>query len=102
MTLPTLAHEHALTITTDSSEQRLSIAVNEVPVSTPDIVAMDGVVHAIDTVLLPPTHPFEQSTDTEARWWLGSVFQNKFGRPKMTIPRLKVRLDPLLHDVEDQ
>ena len=54
--LPTLLPHRNLTASIVNRHRRQTILLNdEVVISHPDLIVMDGVVHKIDSVLLPPS-----------------------------------------------
>lgn len=60
--LSTLLPHRNLTASIVNKHHRQTILVNdEVVVSHPDLIVMDGVVHKIDSVLLPPSSAQEDS-----------------------------------------
>jgi hypothetical protein len=73
---------------------------DDVRASTQDIVAMDGVIHAIDTLLLPPM-PSEDDDkpQTETTSWIASLLQLLYGKTApetLTVESIIERLNPLL------
>ncbi|KAB5536175.1 FAS1 domain-containing protein [Coniochaeta sp. 2T2.1] len=64
-----------------------------VHVSVSDILAMDGVVHLVDSLLLPP-----RSVSPEEKSWLSGLFQGGQGRE--SIESLIDRLEPYIVDTE--
>jgi hypothetical protein len=64
-----------------------------VDVVLPDILAMDGVVHLVDSLFLPPR------SFTEEKSWLGKMFQ-KAGQGRESIESLIDRLEPYIIDAE--
>lgn len=101
VTLPTLAKGQDLHTAIDIRDLRKIIMVNSnVRVSTQDIVAMDGVVHAVDTLLLP-TQPLREDVDESnlSLWvpsWLPAFLRGSRTPEKITITTLRERLYPLL------
>ncbi|KAH6960182.1 FAS1 domain-containing protein [Fusarium avenaceum] len=94
-----------LTLKVDSSKARkgwgISVAKGSdsegksdgfVPVSTPDIILMDGVIHLIDSVLLPEA--IEQNKDGS---WLGRLTSG-LGSSKLSIEELTDLLGPYIDE----
>jgi hypothetical protein len=65
---------------------------NFVPVSTPDVILMDGVIHLIDSVLLPPALSGEKEMS-----WLGRL-NSLLGHSQQTIENLVDLLEPYIDE----
>jgi uncharacterized surface protein with fasciclin (FAS1) repeats len=65
---------------------------DSVPVSTPDIILMDGVIHLIDSILLPPIISQQRKTS-----WLGQLVSS-LGYGKQSIEDLISLLGPYIDD----
>ncbi|KAK1138741.1 hypothetical protein N8T08_002050 [Aspergillus melleus] len=73
--LPTLVPGYNLSISIDAGDSSRSsspLINNEVRIAQPDLVVMDGVVHKLDTVLLPPRSP-RDDTEWQQQSWFGSL-----------------------------
>jgi len=63
--VPTLLPGSALTVTVDAD----TIMLNDATVIKPDILASNGVIHVIDTILLvPPSEPITATTSGAGTW----------------------------------
>ncbi|MCJ1264301.1 hypothetical protein MMC22_004172 [Lobaria immixta] len=103
--LPTLLPHRYLTASIVKNHHRQTLLINdEVVVDHPDLILMDGVVHKIDRVLLPPSlaqgdsnegsHKGEGSIGSFASWpWLWRKHGSKIG-----VMELMDRLQPYLVD----
>ncbi|KAK3317096.1 FAS1 domain-containing protein, partial [Apodospora peruviana] len=67
-----------------------------VDVSVPDILTMDGVVHLVDSLLLPPG----SSSKPEEKSWLGRLFHGFWQGSGESIESLIDRLEPYILDTE--
>ncbi|KAM5466564.1 hypothetical protein MauCBS54593_005821 [Microsporum audouinii] len=92
--LPTLLPAHNLSIIVDLDGSRADPRVNgAVSIDNPDIVVMDGVVHKIDTILLPPLLGDESAPEHS---WMSTLMQWLVGPPGMPVGELKKRLERLV------
>ncbi|CAI7642150.1 unnamed protein product [Penicillium bialowiezense] len=101
ISLPTLAQGHTILASSvrQSSDDRRTILINdEWEVSRPDIVVMDGVVHEMDAVILPPVLEAEGQSGKNGHWW-SIVSRSLHIRGEITVGELMERLQPLI-DIE--
>ncbi|EZF21924.1 hypothetical protein H112_05095 [Trichophyton rubrum D6] len=94
--LPTLLPSHNLSVTVEMNGPRVSPKINNaVSIESHDIVVMDGVVHKIDTVLLPPLlSNGEESTSEQS--WMSTMAQWLLGPSGVPVGELKKRLERLV------
>ncbi|KAJ5521629.1 Fasciclin domain family protein [Penicillium freii] len=97
--LPTLVPGYNLSISIDAGDgARLSPLINnEVRIAQPDLVVMDGVVHKLDTVLLPPRSPRD---DKEQQSWFGSLLHWATSNSEVKMGELVRRLEEFVDDAE--
>ncbi|KAK9859256.1 hypothetical protein MYU51_016419 [Penicillium brevicompactum] len=97
ISLPTLAQGHNILASSirQTSDDRRTILINdEWTVSRPDIVVMDGVVHEMDAVILPPILE-ESQLEKNGNWW--SIVSRSLNiRGEITVGELMERLQPLI------
>jgi len=113
--LPTLVTDRALNITVEPAngpEYRQSVRVNsQVALSIPDMVTMDGVIHGIDTILVPPAidsnnegeQVDDDSSRTRNRSWLSRVadwFSGASAEETLTVDQWIERLQPLVGKIQ--
>jgi hypothetical protein len=108
-----LITDQGLNITVQSAESpndRQSVRVNSlVPLSMPDMVAMDGVVHGIDTILVPPgavdpdNNQYDESSGSpDNRPWFFRVFDwspASTTEETLTVDQWIERLQPLMSEL---
>ncbi|KAH8695155.1 FAS1 domain-containing protein [Talaromyces proteolyticus] len=108
--LPSLITDQGLNITVQPAKgpgHRQSVQVNSrVPLAIPDLVAMDGVVHGIDTILVPPAVDSDKDQDDESsgsqnRPWLSRFFDWSAGTAEetLTVDQWIERLQPLVGEL---
>lgn len=94
--MPTLNGGHNITATIRRRGGRPSICISpwsslaattEIEVGVSDLVAMDGVIHEVDSLFLPPRSPAE----SPGRGWL-----DLFGTRSTSVQELTERLEPWL------
>jgi uncharacterized surface protein with fasciclin (FAS1) repeats len=96
--LPTMARGcniSASSIRQSDSVRRIISINDEWKVSRPDIVVMDGVVHGMDSVLLPPTMNGEGQLEKQQNWW-SVVSRSLHIGGGITVEELMERLQPLI------
>ncbi|OOQ87499.1 Fasciclin domain family protein [Penicillium brasilianum] len=96
--MPTLAGGHFVSASSIlQSGGRRTISVNdEWKVSRPDIVVMDGVIHELDAVLLPPLMEGEGQLGKEKLNWWSIVKRSMNLGGGITVEELMERLQPLI------
>jgi uncharacterized surface protein with fasciclin (FAS1) repeats len=96
--MPTLAGGHFVSASSVlQSSGRRKISVNdEWKVSRPDIVVMDGVIHELDAVLLPPLVEGEGQLGKENLNWWSIVKRSMNIGGGITVEELMERLQPLI------
>ncbi|CAG8406341.1 unnamed protein product [Penicillium salamii] len=103
VSLPTLARGHEVSVRSvrHSSKDRRSLSINdEWEVTRPDIVVMDGVIHEIDGVILPPIMNGEDQLDKQHDNWWSVVSRSLNIGGGITVEDLMERLQPLIENEE--
>lgn len=95
--LPTLHPKHNLSISINMDGSRSCLKINEVRIAQADIVVMDGVVHKIDNILLPPKRAQEE-VESQQESWLDSLLRWTAGYSDLDIEELMERLQPFIDD----
>lgn len=95
--LPTLLPKHNLSISIDMDGSRSVPKINEVRIAQADIVVMDGVVHKMDNILLPPKRAQEE-VESHQDSWLDSLLRWTAGYSGLDIEELMERLQPFSDD----
>ncbi|KAJ5358439.1 uncharacterized protein N7496_010852 [Penicillium cataractarum] len=96
--MPTLAGGHSISADSilQSSGRRIISVNDEWKVSRPDIVVMDGVIHELDAVLLPPFVEGEGQVGKQNLNWWSMVKRSMNLGGGITVEDLMERLQPLI------
>lgn len=96
--MPTLAGGHFISASSilQSGRRRTILVNDEWKVSRPDIVVMDGVIHELDAVLLPPLVEGEGQLGKEKLNWWSIVKRSMNLGGGITAEELMERLQPLI------
>ncbi|PLB48455.1 Fasciclin domain family protein [Aspergillus steynii IBT 23096] len=99
--LPTLVPGYNLSISIDAgdSARPSPLINNEVRITQSDLVVMDGVVHKLDTVLLPPRSP-RDDTEGQQQSWFGSLVHWVTSDSDVKVGELVRRLEEFMDGAE--
>lgn len=103
MKMPTLAGGHSISASSvlEASSGRRTISINDDwKVSRPDIVVMDGVIHELDAVLLPPVMNDDGQLGKQNLNWWSIVKRSMNIGGIITVEGLMERLQPLIESEE--
>jgi hypothetical protein len=95
--LPTLLPKHNLSISIHLDASRHSPKINGVEIAQADIVVMDGVIHKMDNILLPPK-PDHEEIVSHQKSWLGSLLGWTAWYSDLDIDELVERLQPFIDE----
>ncbi|PGH26368.1 hypothetical protein AJ80_01865 [Polytolypa hystricis UAMH7299] len=99
--LPTLLEGHHLSVDIAHISRFLTIKINGfTPVSVPDIIVKDGVIHVLNDILIPPKKARGRKPDSDDdnndRFVHMPFFGNADEAPALTVDELIERLEPYI------